>query len=108
MTLPLIELCGCAERFKLDRGDPGTTLARLDGALWPVVRTRLAHVHPETMLTTPPFTPRNLGVMIERVKTAIGNLDSDMLGIEAPDQIAALNKIMIGASRRTGCLIRAR
>src|ERR1700722_16325155 len=34
-AMQLIELAGCAEGFKLGRGDPNTTLERLDHALRP-------------------------------------------------------------------------
>jgi hypothetical protein len=37
--------------------------------------------------------------MIERLNTAIGNLDSDTLKMEAPDQVQALNAIMVGLMR---------
>src|SRR5580704_19595943 len=46
-AMQLIELVGCAEGFVLDRGDAGTTLARFDNALRPLIKTRIAHAHPE-------------------------------------------------------------
>ena len=97
--MQVIELAGCAERFKLDRGDPGTTLARLDDALWTVIGMRNEHAHPESYLVPPAVTPLRLGGMIEQLKTAIGNLDSDTLRIEAPDQVKALNEISVGLMR---------
>jgi hypothetical protein len=41
-AMQLIELAGCAEGFTRGRGKPGTTLARLDDTLRPLIRTRAA------------------------------------------------------------------
>jgi hypothetical protein len=101
-AMQLIELAGCAEGFVRDRGEPGTTLARFDDALRPVIRTRNAHTHPEDAFAPPAVTPRRLGEMIDRLRVAIGNLDSETLKLEAPDQVAALNRIYGGLSRIAG------
>jgi hypothetical protein len=98
-AMQLIELAGCAEGFVLNRGDPGTTLARFDDALIPVIDARLAHTHPEKVFAPPPITPRRLGKMIDDLREAIGNLDSETLSLEAPDQFAALNRINRGLTR---------
>ena len=98
-AMQLIELAGCAEGFIRDRGDPGTTLARFDDALRPVIKMRIAHTHPENSIPPPAITPRRLGEMIDRLRVAIGNLDSETLKFEAPDQVAALNRIYGGLTR---------
>lgn len=98
-AMQLIELFGCADKFILDRGDPGTTLARFDDALRSVIELRTEHAHPESFFVPPAVTPRRLGGMIDQLKTAIGNLDSDTLKIEARDQAQALNAIMVGVVR---------
>lgn len=98
-AMQLIELAGCAEDFVRDRGDPGTTLARFDDALRPVIKTRIAHTHPETEFAPPAITSRRLGEMIDRLRVAIGNLDSETLKFEASDQVAALNRIYGGLTR---------
>ena len=59
-AMQLIELAGCAEAFVRNRGDPGTTLARLDDALQPVFEMRDAHTHPEAAITAASVTPRAL------------------------------------------------
>ena len=78
-AMQLIELAGCAEDFTPDRGDPGTTLARLDDVLRPVIELRTEHAHPENFLVPPAISPRRLGGMIDQLMTAIGNLDGDTL-----------------------------
>jgi hypothetical protein len=98
-AMQLIELAGCAEGFVRDRGDPGTTLARFDDALRPVIEMRVAHTHPERVLAPPAITPRRLGDMIDDLRAAIGNLDSETLKFEARDQFAALNRIYRGLTR---------
>ena len=98
-AMQVIELAGCAEEFELGRGDPGTTLARFDQALGPVIELRNQHAHPESYLGPPAVTPRRLGEMIKQLKRAIGNLDSETLRIEAPDQITALTEINVGLLR---------
>ena len=97
--MQLIELAGCAEDFTRDRGDPGTTLGRFDDALRPVFEVRTPHTHPEIRLTLPPLTPRRLSVMIEQLKTAIGNLDADTLRIQPRSEMQALNGIAVGLAR---------
>ena len=59
-AMQLIELAGCAEGFTRNRGDPGTTLARFDDALRPVIELRNAHTHPETGAAVPSITPSGL------------------------------------------------
>src|ERR1700761_6076310 len=82
-AMQLIELAGCAEGFTRERGEPGTTLARLDDALRPLFKTRIAHVHPESGVMPPaPVTSVNLTIMMGRLKAAIHNLDSETLKIE--------------------------
>jgi hypothetical protein len=98
-AMQLIELAGCAEGFVRNRGDPGTTLARFDNALRPVMEMRVAHTHPEHVIAPPPITPGRLGKMIEDLREAIGNLDSETLRFEARDQFAALNRIYRGLTR---------
>jgi hypothetical protein len=98
-AMQLIELAGCAEGFVRNRGDPGTTLARLDDALRPVFQMRDAHTHPETDISAPPITPRVLREMINDLRTAIGNLDDYTLKIQSPDQGQALNRITVGIIR---------
>src|SRR6516162_6486153 len=49
-AMQLIELAGCAEGFTRNRGEPGTTLARFDDALQPVIQLRNEHTHPERFL----------------------------------------------------------
>jgi hypothetical protein len=94
-----IELAGCAEGFTRERGEPGTTLARLDDALRALFKTRTMHTHPENGLVPPPVSPRNLGEMMDRLQTAIGNLDSETLKFEPRDQVQALNEIFVGLTR---------
>jgi hypothetical protein len=73
-AMQLIELAGCAEEFIRGRGDPGTTLARFDDALEPVVQMRTAHTHPERVFTPPAITPSRLDGMIrETAKTLTFN-----------------------------------
>src|SRR3984957_17417201 len=67
-ALQLIELAGCAEAFTRNRGEPGTTLGRLDDALRPVFEMRLAHTHPESDITPPDVTPRRAGDMMQQLK----------------------------------------
>jgi hypothetical protein len=55
--MQLIELAGCAEDFTREHGETGTTLARLDDALTPLIRTRAAYTHPESGAPPPPVTP---------------------------------------------------
>jgi len=95
----MLELAGCAEDFVRNRGDPGTTLARLDDALRPVIQMRDAHTHPETGIPAAPITPRVLRTVISHLRTAIGNLDEYTLKIQPPDQGQALNRIMVGIIR---------
>jgi hypothetical protein len=94
-----IELAGCAEGFTRDRGDPGTTLARLDDALRALFKTRTLHTHPETGIVPPPVSPRILGEMMDRLQTAIGNLDSETLKFESRDQVQALSELFVGLTR---------
>ena len=98
-AMQLIELAGCAEEFTPGRGDPGTTLARFDDALEPLIKLRTAHAHPELFLVPPEVSPRLLKGIIDKQKTAIGNLDSETRKIEAPDQVQALNAIIVGLGR---------
>ena len=98
-AMQLVELAGCAEGFVRNRGDPGTTLARLDDALRPVFQLRDAHTHPETGIPAAPITPRVLREVILNLRTAIGNLDDYTLKIQPPDQGQALNRIMVGIIR---------
>src|SRR2546430_388089 len=52
-AMQLIELAGCAEGFTRERGEPGTTMARVDDALRPLFKTRTAHTHPEIGVAPP-------------------------------------------------------
>jgi hypothetical protein len=97
--MQLIELAGCAEGFIRGRGDPGTTLARFDDALEPVVQMRTAHTHPERVLTPPPITPGRLDGMIKELKRSIGNLDEETMDIQSRDQVQALHSIFFGLER---------
>ena len=98
-AMQLIELAGCAEGFVRNRGDPGTTLSRLDDALRPVYQMRDAHTHPETGIPAVTITPRVLREVIFDLRTAIGNLDDYTLKIQPPDQGQALNRISVGIIR---------
>jgi hypothetical protein len=98
-AMQLIELAGCAEGFTRNRGEPGTTLARLDDALRPVFEMRMAHTHPETGAAPPPITPSRLGGIIEQLKTSLGNLDSETLNTQPPAEMQALNGIFVGLTR---------
>jgi len=95
-AMQLIELAGCAEGFGQDRGDAGTTLARLDDALRPVLRLRNEHTHPETYLEPPAVTPQALRGRIKQLKSAMDNLDSETLGLLAPDDMRVLNQMARG------------
>ena len=94
-----IELAGCAEGFTRERGEPGTTLSRLDDTLRALFKTRTMHTHPETGNVPPPVSPRILGEMMDRLQTAIGNLDSETLKFEPRDQVQALSEIFVGLTR---------
>jgi hypothetical protein len=98
-AMQLIELAGCAEGFIRDRGEPGTTLARLDDALRPVVDLRTVHTHPERVPVPQPIAPAHLGGMIKQLKQAIVNLDSETVKFEARGQVRALNGIYAGVIR---------
>jgi hypothetical protein len=99
-AMQLIELAGCAEEFTRERGEPGTTLARLDDALRPLFKTRVAHVHPELGIAPPaPVTPGNLAALMGHLKGAILNLDSETLKIEPAGERQALNAIYDGLIR---------
>lgn len=99
-AMQLIELAGCAEGFTRDRGEPGTTLARLDDVLRPLFKTRAAHVHPEIGITPPaPVTSTNLSVLMGHLKAAVRNLDLETWKIQAQDQQQALQSIYDGLTR---------
>jgi hypothetical protein len=98
-AMQLIELAGCAERFTRDRGEAGTTLAKFDDALGPLFEMRNPHTHPTVGCPVPPLRPQWLRDMIWDLKTAIGNLDSETLGLEARDELEALSAINIGLAR---------
>ena len=98
-AMQLIELAGCAEGFGHDRGEPGTTLARLDDALRPVFELRNMHTHPEIYLVPPAVTPRRLDEIIKELKSALRNLDSETLKVLAPADMRALNRIADGLGR---------
>jgi hypothetical protein len=98
-AMQLIELAGCAEDFVRDRGDPGTTLARLDRALEPVFEMRNAHTHPERVPVPRAVTPARLGDMLRELRKSIENLDSDTLSIETREQRQALNTMFVGLSQ---------
>jgi hypothetical protein len=95
-AMPLIELAGCAEGFGHDRGEPGTTLARLSAALRPVLELRNVHTHPEIHLVPPAVTPRALRGHIEELKSALRNLDSETMGVLAPADMVILNRLRRG------------
>jgi hypothetical protein len=98
-AMQLIELAGCAEDFTRDRGESGTTLARFDDALRPLFEMRNPHTHPEVGCAAPPMRPQWLRGMLRELKTAIGNLDSETLRLEARDELEALSAIGIGLAR---------
>jgi hypothetical protein len=99
-AMQLIELVGCGEEFVRERGDPGTTLARLDDALRPMVKTRTAHTHPELGMAPPaPFTPRELDGMMKKLKSAIENLDPHTMSIQPTDQRQVLNGMYYGLTQ---------
>jgi hypothetical protein len=95
-AMQLIELAGYAEGFGQDRGEPGTTLARLDDALRPVFRLRNMHTHPEMYLVPPAVTPHGLRHRIEDLKSAMQNLDSETERLLAPNDIRVLKQIAGG------------
>jgi hypothetical protein len=94
--MQLIELAGCAEDFGQDRGEAGTTLARLDDALRPVFRLRNQHTHPETYLEPPAVTPQALKRRMGELKSAMENLESETLGLLAANDMRVLNQIARG------------
>jgi hypothetical protein len=99
-AMQLIELAGCAEGFTRDRGEPGTTLARLDDVLRTLFKTRVAHVHPEIGIAPPaPLMPTNLSLMMGHLKAAVRNLDPETFKIQARDQQQALKSIYDGLTR---------
>jgi len=98
-AMQLIELAGCTEGFIRGRGDPGTTLARFDDALEPVIQMRTAHTHPERVFTPPPITPGRLDGMIKELRRSIGNLDEETLKIQPRGQVQALSGIFFGLER---------
>jgi hypothetical protein len=98
-ALQLIELAGCAEAFTRDRGEPDTTLGRLDDALRPVFEMRVAHTHPESGITPPDITPRRAGDMMEQLKVALANLDTETLKSLPRGEVQALENIDDGLSR---------
>jgi hypothetical protein len=95
-AMQLIELAGCGEAFVFGRGDPGTTLARFDDALEPVVQMRVAHTHPEKFFAPPPIMPARLKSMMDGLKEKLGNLDPETLKIQPPDQAQALTGLYLG------------
>jgi hypothetical protein len=87
-------------RFHAQSRGPGTTLARFDDALRPVVELRLLHTHPEVGTSLPPpIRPQHLRNINGDLKTAIGNLDSETLSIQSRKEERALNAIYIGLAR---------
>ena len=99
-AMQLIELAGCAEGFTRDRGEPGTTLARLDDVLRTLFKTRAVHVHPEIGITPPaPVTSTNLSVLMGHLKAAVRNLDPETWKIQAREQQQALKSIYDGLTR---------
>jgi len=98
-AMQLIEFAGCTENFICGRGDPGTTLARLDKALEPVVEMRTAHTHPELVSAPPAITPPRLRAMIGQVQVALANIDPDTLRIQPRDQREALHDIRRGGAQ---------
>ena len=98
-AMQLIELAGCAEKFTRDRGDPGTTLARFDAALAPVIELRNAHTHPEAGNPVPSLSPRRLSGILAELKTAVANLDPETLRLQAPAELQALTAIGVGLAR---------
>jgi hypothetical protein len=98
-AMQLIELAGCAEDFILYRGDPGTTLARLDDVLETVTDMRTAHTHPENGVPAAAIAPRRLNEIIGQLRTAIENLDDYTRKIQPPDQNRALDEMMAGIMR---------
>ena len=90
-VMQLVELAGPLEgNYTVGHGDPGTTLARFDETLRPLLELRTAHVHPESGATCPPMTPRSLATMTERLTSALGNLDADSLRVLRPAEFEAL------------------
>jgi hypothetical protein len=98
-AMQLIELAGCAEGFGRNRGEPGTTLARLDDALRPVIQMRAAHTHPEIGSPAVTITPRVLREAISDLRNAIGNLDDYTLKTQPPDQGRVLTRLSVGIIR---------
>jgi hypothetical protein len=95
-AMQLIELAGYADGFGHDRGEPGTTLARFDDALRPVIVLRHMHTHPEMHMVPPAVTPRGLGELVRHLKSALRNLDSETLRVLAPKDMQILNGLARG------------
>ena len=89
-AMQLIELAGCAEGFKLGRGDPNTTLERLEHRLRPFFELRMRYTHPEKNIPPPSIAPQRLSGMIHDMKTAIENLDPDTQRILPPGEMQIL------------------
>jgi hypothetical protein len=83
-------------RFHPQPRRSGTTLARFDDALRPIIELRTMHTHPEAGSSVPPVTPSLLSRRIKELKTAWENLDSDTLKIQPRDQLEALREIREG------------
>jgi hypothetical protein len=98
-AMQLIELAGCGEEFKRGRGEPGTTLGRLDDALRPIYEMRTAHTHPESAKTPPPVTPRRLGDIMEKLEKAVANLDRESLKVLPASQTQELIRMGAGLVR---------
>lgn len=92
-AMQLIELAGHAEGFTVGRGDPNTTLARLDHALRPIFEMRTRHAHPENGIVPPPITPQRLSGMIQQLKTSISNLDDETVRMLPPGQVQILRGV---------------
>jgi hypothetical protein len=100
VAMQLIELVGTAEDFTRERGEPGTTLARLDDALRALFKARHAHVHPELRdAPPPPVTPAYFHGLMGNLKAAIVNLDRETLNVEPANELKALGAMYDGLIR---------
>jgi hypothetical protein len=97
--MQVIELAGCADGFGRERGEPRTTMARLEEALRPVIDLRVAHVHPDRVMVPPPIAPVQFGGMVERLTRAVGNLDNETGRMQSPSEVKVLNAIKSGLAQ---------
>src|SRR5262245_14055181 len=92
-AMQVSELGSCADGFGRERGEPRTTMARLEEAVRPVIDLRVAHVHPDRVMVPPPIAPVQFGGMVERLTRAVGNLDNETERMQSPSEVKVLSAI---------------